>query len=74
VKCSHGATVGDLDKNSMFYLRSRGIPEAEARALLVEAFVTELLDQVSTAPVREWLKSRMETWLVAERERKAVAA
>jgi len=74
VKCSHGATVGDLDKNSMFYLRSRGIPEAEARALLVEAFVTELVEQVSAAPVRDWLMARMESWLVSERVKTAVAA
>jgi Fe-S cluster assembly protein SufD len=74
VKCSHGATVGDLDKNSMFYLRSRGIPEAEARALLVEAFVTELVEQVSAAPLRGWLAARMESWLVAERAKTAVAA
>ena len=71
VKCSHGATVGDLDKNAMFYLRARGIPEAEARAVLVEAFVTELLDQVSSAPVRQWLKARVEGWLATERARKA---
>jgi Fe-S cluster assembly protein SufD len=71
VKCSHGATVGDLDKNAMFYLRARGIPEAEARALLVEAFVTELLDQVSSTTVRDWLKARFDGWLANERSRKA---
>ncbi len=42
VKCSHGATVGCLDANAIFYLRSRGVPENEARALLVEAFVAEI--------------------------------
>ena len=36
VKCSHGATVGELDADQLFYLRTRGIPEAEARAMLVE--------------------------------------
>jgi Fe-S cluster assembly protein SufD len=71
VKCSHGATVGDLDKNQMFYLRARGIPEAEARALLVEAFIAELLDDVSHVTVRDWLRARMENWLAAERQRKA---
>jgi Fe-S cluster assembly protein SufD len=71
VKCSHGATVGDLDRNSMFYLRSRGIPQAEARALLIEAFATELIEGVGSAPVREWLKARLDVWLAAERERKA---
>ena len=44
VKCSHGATVGELDADQLFYLRSRGIPEAEARAILVRAFLTEALD------------------------------
>ena len=38
VKCAHGAAVGDLDADSLFYLRSRGIPEAEARGLLIERF------------------------------------
>jgi Fe-S cluster assembly protein SufD len=71
VKCSHGATVGDLDRNQMFYLRARGIPEAEARALLVEAFIAELLDDVSHVTARDWLRARMENWLAAERQRKA---
>ena len=39
VKCSHGATAGELDANALFFLRARGIPEAEARAMLVEAFL-----------------------------------
>ena len=39
VKCSHGATIGALDENQVFYLRSRGIPEAEARSLLIRAFL-----------------------------------
>lgn len=42
VKCAHGATVGCLDENALFYLRSRGIAENEAREMLVEAFVEEL--------------------------------
>jgi Fe-S cluster assembly protein SufD len=71
VKCSHGATVGDLDKNQMFYLRARGIPEVEARALLVEAFVSELLDHVSNVIARDWLRARMGVWLAPERKKKA---
>ena len=39
VKCSHGASVGDLDEAALFYLRARGIPEAEARRMLIEAFL-----------------------------------
>jgi Fe-S cluster assembly protein SufD len=43
VKCSHGATVGCLDENALFYLRSRGIEESVARELLIEAFANEVL-------------------------------
>ncbi|HWA29717.1 MAG TPA: Fe-S cluster assembly protein SufD [Rhizomicrobium sp.] len=46
VKCAHGAAVGDLDAESLFYLRSRGIPEAEARALLMRAFLGDAVDQI----------------------------
>jgi Fe-S cluster assembly protein SufD len=53
VKCAHGATVGDLDADSMFYLRSRGIPEREARKLLVRAFLQEAVDTVEDAALRE---------------------
>ena len=47
VKCSHGATVGELDAEQLFYLRSRGIPEAAARSMLVHAFLAEALDAVT---------------------------
>ena len=51
VKCSHGATVGELDADQLFYLRSRGIPDAEARSILVRAFLTEALDAVTDETV-----------------------
>ncbi|MFT8474507.1 MAG: SufD family Fe-S cluster assembly protein, partial [Acetobacter orientalis] len=47
VKCSHGATVGALDDDQMFYLRSRGVPEAEARQILIHAFLEEALDLIA---------------------------
>jgi Fe-S cluster assembly protein SufD len=46
VQCSHGATVGCLDANAIFYLRSRGIPDTEARQLLIDAFVSEITDRL----------------------------
>ena len=52
VKCSHGATVGELDADQLFYLRSRGIPDAEARSMLVRAFLTEALEAVKDATAR----------------------
>ena len=57
VKCAHGAAVGDLDPESLFYLRSRGIPEAEARALLMRAFVGDAVEQIENETVRAsiWL-------------------
>jgi Fe-S cluster assembly protein SufD len=55
VKCKHGATVGQLDENVLFYLRSRGIGLAEARRLLIHAFASEILDQVSVEAVRAQL-------------------
>ncbi|MBN8875792.1 MAG: Fe-S cluster assembly protein SufD [Rhodospirillales bacterium] len=62
VKCSHGATVGELDVEQLFYLRSRGIPDAEARAILVRAFLAEALDAVTQETVRAALEASVERW------------
>lgn len=53
VQCSHGSAIGDLDENMMFYLRSRGLDEARARALLVQGFVSELLEHIHIEDWRE---------------------
>ncbi|MBP7496310.1 MAG: Fe-S cluster assembly protein SufD [Bacteroidales bacterium] len=53
VKCSHGATIGQLDDNAMFYLRSRGISQAEARMLLMYAFAYEVIKEINIEPLRE---------------------
>ena len=55
VKCAHGATVGQLNDAAMFYMRQRGISEKEARTLLVQAFLTEAIDQISLTPLRDRL-------------------
>ncbi|HMQ15623.1 MAG TPA: Fe-S cluster assembly protein SufD [Phycisphaerae bacterium] len=52
VKCTHGATIGQIDADAVFYLRSRGIAEAAARSLLVYAFAAESLDAIQVAPLR----------------------
>lgn len=57
VVCGHGATAGALNEDHMFYLRSRGIPESEARALLVAAFAAEAFDTVAHDDVREALSA-----------------
>ena len=53
VKCSHGATSGELDEEQLFYLRARGIDEAEARDLLVAAFLEDSLDVIGDEDRRE---------------------
>jgi len=53
VACAHGATVGDLNKDQLFYLRARGIPEHQARAMLIEAFMIDSLNVIERAQVRE---------------------
>lgn len=53
VRCSHGATIGQLDEDSVFYLRSRGLTDQEARALLQHAFIREVLDFIEIEAVRE---------------------
>jgi Fe-S cluster assembly protein SufD len=62
VKCSHGATVGELDAEQLFYLRSRGVPDSEARALLVRAFLAEALDLVTDESIRTILEQRVDAW------------
>lgn len=52
VKCAHGAAVGDLDQELLFYLRSRGIPESEARGLLIHAFLQEVVDGIEDEGLR----------------------
>jgi len=56
VKCSHGATTGQIDEEAMFYLRSRGIGVDEARALLTNAFAEEILDKIMIPSFREKMK------------------
>jgi len=59
VKCKHGATIGQLDPNQLFYFRSRGIPEADARRLLVFAFASEMIQLVEIAPLRDALEKML---------------
>jgi Fe-S cluster assembly protein SufD len=57
VKCTHGATVGQLNKDPLFYVRSRGIPQKEAEALLVYAFASEVIEKISLPEVRDSLEA-----------------
>jgi Fe-S cluster assembly protein SufD len=62
VKCSHGCTVGRLDEEGMFYLRSRGISEQTARSLLIHAFAKDVLEHIKPEPIRAYVDE-----LIAER-------
>lgn len=59
VKCTHGATVGQLDADALFYLRSRGIGRQDAQAFLVHAFASEVLGSVALAAVKEHIEARI---------------
>ncbi|MEC8198534.1 MAG: Fe-S cluster assembly protein SufD, partial [Pseudomonadota bacterium] len=67
VKCSHGATAGELDEEQLFYLRSRGIEEAEARDLLVAAFLEDSLEVISEEAPRDAFCNVISNWLAARR-------
>ena len=68
VKCAHGATTGALDEDALFYLRARGIPLERAQRMLVEAFLTDALEGVTSTPLREALATRIQAWSTKEEE------
>lgn len=74
VKCSHGATTGQLDANSLFYLRSRGLSAAEARSLLIRAFAESILTSFEQAPVRKYLEDRLHARFAGTADSAAQAA
>jgi Fe-S cluster assembly protein SufD len=64
VKCTHGATIGQLDENAIFYLRSRGISLESARTLLLFAFTSEILERVKVEPIRNYLEGLVKNWFI----------
>ena len=65
VACAHGNTAGGLDESALFYMRSRGVPEPEARALLIEAFVLAAVPDWMPTEEREEIEGRIAAWLRA---------
>ncbi len=63
VVCGHGSTSAELDDDHLFYLRSRGITEADARAMLTEAFVAEVFDRVADPALADELRIIARAWL-----------
>jgi Fe-S cluster assembly protein SufD len=66
VKCSHGATVGQIDNEALFYLKSRGIAEREARLMLMSAFTYEVLQKINLEPLREQIDNLVDKRLRGE--------
>jgi len=59
VKCSHGCTIGQLDKNALFYMQQRGIPKQEAQALLLYAFMDEVVNRVKIPVLKSWITEQI---------------
>jgi Fe-S cluster assembly protein SufD len=66
VEASHGATVGQLDETAVFYLRSRGIPEAEARRLMTTAFCRAVADRLDDRELEEPIAALLERAMLAQ--------
>ena len=63
MKCSHGSTSGAIDETALFYLRSRGVPEKTAQALLVQAFLAQAIEEIEDAGIADDIRDRLEGWL-----------
>jgi Fe-S cluster assembly protein SufD len=69
VKCAHGSTVGVMDETALFYMRQRGVPEEEARMLLKNAFMGQVIDQIQLQPLRDKLFVKVEKRFRGELEK-----
>ena len=67
VACSHGSTSGAIDEEGLFYLRSRGVPLAEATDLMTLAFLAEAIEEIDNAEIAEDITSRLGAWLERRR-------
>lgn len=66
VQCTHGAAIGQLNEDALFYLRARGIDDAQARSLLIYAFIQELFEKIPVLPLREQLQNSLINFLPAQ--------
>lgn len=63
VKCTHGATIGELDEQALFYMQTRGIDPVAGHAMLTFAFANEVLDEVKCRPAKQYIEKRVHDWL-----------
>ena len=66
VNCSHGSTSGNLDKDSIYYLMTRGLNQLESKQLLINAFLNEIADTIKSNSIRNFIKTKLETQLLNE--------
>ncbi|MGM9846478.1 MAG: Fe-S cluster assembly protein SufD [Muribaculaceae bacterium] len=66
VKCSHGASTGQLDENALFYMQQRGIPRSEARTLLMQAFMSEVIDTIPVEGIKDRMRHLVEKRLAGD--------
>lgn len=66
VKCSHGSATGQIDERQLFYMQSRGIPRAEARTMLMQAFMADVIDAISLEPLRDRLRHLVDQRLTGQ--------
>ena len=59
VKCSHGSASGELDQDQLFYMRSRGIGENEAKQILIDAYLLEVINHIDNEQIKEWMRSHV---------------
>ncbi|MEM9735392.1 MAG: SufD family Fe-S cluster assembly protein, partial [Pseudomonadota bacterium] len=65
VACSHGSTTGALDETALFYLRSRGVPQVAAEAMLVAAFVDEAIMEIADEALADLMRDHVAAWMAA---------
>jgi Fe-S cluster assembly protein SufD len=65
VRCFHGATIGQVDTDAVFYLKTRGIAEEDAKRILVRAFAGEIIDAIRVSTMRDQLEHQLDTWIQA---------
>jgi Fe-S cluster assembly protein SufD len=63
VRCTHAAAVAQVDAEQLYYLRAHGLPEAEAKRLVIEGFLQELVERAQEGPIRDALRDELETRL-----------
>jgi Fe-S cluster assembly protein SufD len=63
VRCFHGATIGQVDTDAVFYLKTRGIAEEDAKRILVRAFAGEVIDAIRVSAVRDQLEHQLDAWI-----------